>query len=206
LTHLHRLFTAQGLLTEGTGGAGIQSRSIHWPGIKGVPFANLQQCALRAEYTHLGPLLFNPDCEPQEEWSTWSPCNGSCGSGYQQRTRPCGYACTATESRVCDLAPCPGETSSGACTGVANTAHTVTLLLWECEHGILARRVGFGEGYGKLTNMVVLSQACLNCCGHQEPSEGWASLSGAQSALGHHQPGLLSSQRHRRGEHVGLSQ
>ncbi|NP_001277231.1 isthmin-2 precursor [Mus musculus] len=48
------------------------------------------------------------DCEPQEEWSTWSPCNGSCGSGYQQRTRPCGYACTATESRVCDLAPCPG--------------------------------------------------------------------------------------------------
>uniref|UniRef100_A0A8C6H0D1 Isthmin 2 n=1 Tax=Mus spicilegus TaxID=10103 RepID=A0A8C6H0D1_MUSSI len=48
------------------------------------------------------------DYEPQEEWSTWSPCNGSCGSGHQQRTRPCGYACTATESRVCDLPPCPG--------------------------------------------------------------------------------------------------
>lgn len=168
-----------------------------------LPIYNSVPCGLS---TLILAPYFNPDYEPQEEWSTWSPCNGSCGSGHQQRTRPCGYACTATESRVCDLAPCPGETSSGACTGMANTAHTVTLLLWECEHGILARRVGFGEGYGKLTNMVVLSQACLNCCGHQEPSEGWASLSGAQSALGHHQPGLLSSQRHRRGEHVGLSQ
>ncbi|CAO2587037.1 ISM2 [Lemmus lemmus] len=48
------------------------------------------------------------DYEPQEEWSTWSPCSGSCTSGNQQRTRPCGYACTATESRVCDLPPCPG--------------------------------------------------------------------------------------------------
>ncbi|KAM7323500.1 hypothetical protein ACRRTK_017606 [Alexandromys fortis] len=48
------------------------------------------------------------DYEPQEEWSAWSPCSGSCTSGNQQRTRPCGYACTATESRVCDLPPCPG--------------------------------------------------------------------------------------------------
>ncbi|CAH6847540.1 isthmin-2 [Phodopus roborovskii] len=48
------------------------------------------------------------DYEPQEEWSTWSPCSGSCSSGHQQRSRPCGYACTATESRVCHLPPCPG--------------------------------------------------------------------------------------------------
>ncbi|XP_007939598.1 isthmin-2 [Orycteropus afer afer] len=48
------------------------------------------------------------DFEPQEEWSPWSPCTGSCGSGSQRRTRPCGYACTATESRACDLLPCPG--------------------------------------------------------------------------------------------------
>ncbi|XP_036698030.1 isthmin-2 isoform X1 [Balaenoptera musculus] len=48
------------------------------------------------------------DSELQEEWSPWSPCSGSCGSGSQQRTRPCGYACTATESRACDLPPCPG--------------------------------------------------------------------------------------------------
>uniref|UniRef100_A0A8C2VUL7 AMOP domain-containing protein n=1 Tax=Chinchilla lanigera TaxID=34839 RepID=A0A8C2VUL7_CHILA len=48
------------------------------------------------------------DYEPQEEWSPWSPCSGRCSSGSQQRTRPCGYACTATESRVCSLPPCPG--------------------------------------------------------------------------------------------------
>ncbi|XP_074221292.1 isthmin-2 [Camelus bactrianus] len=48
------------------------------------------------------------DYELQEEWSPWSPCSGSCGGGSQRRTRPCGYACTATESRACDLPPCPG--------------------------------------------------------------------------------------------------
>ncbi|XP_042799852.1 isthmin-2 isoform X1 [Panthera leo] len=48
------------------------------------------------------------DYELQEEWSPWSPCSGSCGSGSQRRTRPCGYACTATESRACDLPLCPG--------------------------------------------------------------------------------------------------
>ncbi|XP_006864849.1 PREDICTED: isthmin-2 [Chrysochloris asiatica] len=48
------------------------------------------------------------DYEPQGEWSPWSPCSRSCGSGSQRRTRPCGYACTATESRACDLPLCPG--------------------------------------------------------------------------------------------------
>ncbi|XP_053457210.1 isthmin-2 isoform X2 [Nycticebus coucang] len=47
------------------------------------------------------------DSETQEEWSPWSPCSGSCSSGSQRRTRPCGYACTATESRACNLPPCP---------------------------------------------------------------------------------------------------
>ncbi|XP_039088289.1 isthmin-2 isoform X2 [Hyaena hyaena] len=47
------------------------------------------------------------DYELQEEWSPWSPCSGSCGSSSQRRTRPCGHACTATESRACDLPPCP---------------------------------------------------------------------------------------------------
>ncbi|XP_008588636.1 PREDICTED: isthmin-2 [Galeopterus variegatus] len=48
------------------------------------------------------------DYEPQEEWSPWSPCNGSCGNSSQRRTRPCGYACTAIESRACNLPLCAG--------------------------------------------------------------------------------------------------
>uniref|UniRef100_A0A673MF02 Isthmin 2a n=1 Tax=Sinocyclocheilus rhinocerous TaxID=307959 RepID=A0A673MF02_9TELE len=48
----------------------------------------------------------------EEEWSDWSPCSVTCGHGNQKRIRSCGYACTATESRTCDLERCPGETVS----------------------------------------------------------------------------------------------
>ncbi|NWS42982.1 ISM2 protein, partial [Probosciger aterrimus] len=51
---------------------------------------------------------YNYDYEDEEEWSPWSPCSITCGSGNQKRTRSCGYACTATESRTCDLPHCPG--------------------------------------------------------------------------------------------------
>ncbi|KFR00496.1 Isthmin-2, partial [Opisthocomus hoazin] len=51
---------------------------------------------------------YNYDYEDEEEWSPWSPCSITCGSGNQKRTRSCGYACTATESRTCDLSRCPG--------------------------------------------------------------------------------------------------
>ncbi|XP_006116051.2 isthmin-2 isoform X1 [Pelodiscus sinensis] len=51
---------------------------------------------------------YNYDYEDEEEWSSWSPCSVTCGSGNQKRTRSCGYACTATESRTCDLHHCPG--------------------------------------------------------------------------------------------------
>ncbi|KFU86875.1 Isthmin-2, partial [Chaetura pelagica] len=51
---------------------------------------------------------YDYDYEDEEEWSPWSPCSITCGSGNQKRTRSCGYACTATESRTCDLPRCPG--------------------------------------------------------------------------------------------------
>ncbi|KAG5857776.1 isthmin-2 [Anguilla rostrata] len=47
--------------------------------------------------------------EEEEEWSAWSPCSVTCGHGNQKRIRSCGYACTATESRTCDLERCPDD-------------------------------------------------------------------------------------------------
>ncbi|KAF5900787.1 isthmin-2-like, partial [Clarias magur] len=45
--------------------------------------------------------------DEEEEWSDWSPCSATCGQGTQKRVRSCGYACTATESRTCELQRCP---------------------------------------------------------------------------------------------------
>ncbi|XP_054571377.1 isthmin-2 [Eptesicus fuscus] len=48
------------------------------------------------------------DDEPPEEWGPWSPCSGSCGNSTQQRARSCGFACTVTQTKDCDLPHCPG--------------------------------------------------------------------------------------------------
>ncbi|XP_072552051.1 isthmin-2 [Salminus brasiliensis] len=47
--------------------------------------------------------------EKKEEWSPWTPCSVTCGHGNQTRTRACGDFCISTESRSCDLDPCPDD-------------------------------------------------------------------------------------------------
>uniref|UniRef100_A0A6I8PMD6 Isthmin 2 n=1 Tax=Ornithorhynchus anatinus TaxID=9258 RepID=A0A6I8PMD6_ORNAN len=75
---------------------------------------------------------YNYDYEAEEEWSPWSPCSGTCSSGTQRRARSCGYACTATESRVCDLPRCPGTEGEMGFAGeevLPPEAHNATRML-----------------------------------------------------------------------------
>ncbi|KAG9347266.1 hypothetical protein JZ751_004833 [Albula glossodonta] len=50
--------------------------------------------------------------EDDEEWSAWSSCSATCGQGNQKRTRLCGFSCTATETRTCDIQRCPDDTNT----------------------------------------------------------------------------------------------
>lgn len=53
--------------------------------------------------------MFQDYIDGEGDWSNWSACSVTCGNGNQKRTRSCGYACTATESRTCDMPNCPGN-------------------------------------------------------------------------------------------------
>ncbi|KAJ8248059.1 hypothetical protein GJAV_G00237790 [Gymnothorax javanicus] len=60
------------------------------------------------DWDHRGAQAEYDYIDGDGDWSSWSACSVSCGNGNQKRTRSCGYACTATESRTCDMPSCPG--------------------------------------------------------------------------------------------------
>lgn len=145
------------------------------------------------------------DDEPPQEWGPWSPCSGSCGNSTQQRTRPCGFACTVTQTKDCDLPHCPGETSHSSCTG--SGLHTVLgpLGMWACEP---YTRVVLGEGVWELTNMVVLPhpRPVPDAVGTKRLVRAGLPHREHGGALGRHQPDLLSSQRRPGQGPLGLTQ
>uniref|UniRef100_A0A096M8M2 Isthmin 2a n=1 Tax=Poecilia formosa TaxID=48698 RepID=A0A096M8M2_POEFO len=77
-----------------------------------------------------------------EEWSDWAPCSTTCGPGSQKRTRSCGYGCTATESRTCDLESCSSavvtETEATSLHQFNNTDSS-TLSVDSCEKWLSCR-------------------------------------------------------------------
>uniref|UniRef100_W5NGB2 Isthmin 1 n=1 Tax=Lepisosteus oculatus TaxID=7918 RepID=W5NGB2_LEPOC len=65
---------------------------------RGGPSQRSFEAKAQAEYDYI---------DGEGDWSSWSACSVTCGNGNQKRTRSCGYACTATESRTCDMPNCP---------------------------------------------------------------------------------------------------
>lgn len=101
----------------------------------------------------------------------------------RQRTRPCGYSCPATQSRDCSLPPVLVRPTTAPAEGVAST---LGLVPGECGRVSVVPGVDVGEGMQEAHEHggPASSQACPRCYGHREPSEGWASPSGAQRCLG----------------------
>lgn len=82
-------------------------------------------------------FLSDPDyVDGEGDWSNWSACSVTCGNGNQKRTRSCGYACTATESRTCDTPTCPGESPPPATQRQATSRTDVLILPVSLRKGI----------------------------------------------------------------------
>lgn len=144
------------------------------------------------------------DDEPPEEWGPWSPCSGSCGNSTQQRTRSCGFACTVTQTKDCDLPHCPGESSTAPAQGVA---HTLRLVPWGCGHVSLVR-----GGLGR-EDLGAHKHGGPPSCQPVPDAVGTRSLVRAglphrehRGAWGRHQPDLLSSQRRQGQGPLGFTQ
>ncbi|XP_054597936.2 isthmin-2 isoform X1 [Nothobranchius furzeri] len=74
-----------------------------------------------------------------EEWTGWAPCSATCGFGSQKRTRTCGYACTATESRTCDLQSCPNAGMPVTEATLLQTASSIQSNVDSCEKWLSCR-------------------------------------------------------------------
>ncbi|KAJ3613374.1 hypothetical protein NHX12_019624 [Muraenolepis orangiensis] len=74
--------------------------------------------------------------EYEEEWSPWSPCSAPCGQGSQKRLRSCGYACTSSESRSCEMDGCPDDldaVSHSTPTSTTNSTEALDTNVDSCE-------------------------------------------------------------------------
>ena len=69
------------------------------------------------------------------QWTQWSACSFTCGSGIQTRTRVCvpplyrGLECVgdSQQTRTCEVVPCPSKTCMQAC--AQNTLHVLRLIV-----------------------------------------------------------------------------
>uniref|UniRef100_A0A914WFD1 Uncharacterized protein n=1 Tax=Plectus sambesii TaxID=2011161 RepID=A0A914WFD1_9BILA len=117
------------------------------------------------------PAFGNYGSESYTEWSDWSPCSVSCGSGQNQRTRKCinGYAC---KGQVIEYKPC----NKGLCSQWNNwtewNACSVT-----CGAGVRKRSRFCNTYYGCEGDREQLEPCNLGSCSQWQPWGPWGACS-----------------------------